>query len=376
MAIYFITILLCFISGISKQLKDNKTWLFIMLAYLCVFLCFSYMPGSDWRSYEIMYNEIDIYALFSTCKVEPGYYVYMYPFKLLQVDFWHFYIFTKVVVFILLVNVLIKYSEDYIFISLMFFVAWYGLYLFIDNPMRNLIAVAICTTGIKYLLERNFWMYFLFVGIAITFHISAIIMLPVYFYFTKRVPSKVHILIFVLVYTVFATPEFFWTILSKVFGWVPYVSRKIESYTISNEGRFLSLGTIIHVLFFGLLMFYRKRIELLKNGVLLFNAAIMYLLFYRIAITIEIFGRMLYYFCVFYTVVIVALITIFEYKSRIMYIIYLLLLSLISTARVFDDFRYVPYTNYIPYFVKGKYPSFEERTTYNYQHSPYHKENK
>jgi hypothetical protein len=334
------------------------------------------MCGSDWRGYEQMYEAIDIHSLFSTCTVEPGYYVYMFPFKLLHISFWNFYIFTKIIIFCIIFSTLIKYTEEYKYIALMFFVAWYGIYLFIDNPMRNLIAISISMIGIRFLLERNFWKYGLIVLIAVSFHISAIVMIPIYFYFTKKIPSKVYIIAFFIVYILFATPDLFWGIITKLFDWIPYIHRKIESYTIGKaaefaQGRFFSWGTLVHILFFVIIMFYRKKIESLKYGVFLFNAAILYLLFYRIAITIDIFGRMLFYFCIFYTVVITSLIRIFEYKSRMIYVFYLLILSLISTKRIFEDFRYIPYTNYIPYFIKGDYPSFEERSNYNYMNSPY-----
>ncbi len=378
MAIYLFSILLCFFSAITKQLKDNRIWLFVVLGFLCIFLCFGYMCGSDWRSYEEMYEAIDIHSLFSTCKVEPGYYIYMFPFKLLNINFWNFFIFTKVVVFCIIFSTIIKYAEEYKFIVIMFFVAWYGFYLFIDNPMRNLIAVSICLIGIRFLLKRNFWKYLAVILIATSFHISAIIMLPVYYYFTKRIASKYYVISFVIIYLLFSTPELFWLIISKLFSWIPYIHRKIDSYTIGKhaefaQGRLFSLGTIVYVVFFILLMFYRKKIESLKNGVLLFNAAILYLLFYRIAITIDIFGRMLFYFSIFYSIAIVSLISIFEFSSRLIYIFYLLFLSFISTTRIFQDFRYIPYTSYIPYFLKGNYPTFEERSDYNYVNSPYDK---
>lgn len=376
MEIYFLSIFICFFSGICKQLKDNKIWFLIVIAFLCIFLCFGYMCGSDWRNYEEMYENIDIYSLFSTCSVEPGYYVYMLPFKLLNISFWNFFIFTKIIVFYIIFSSIIKFTEEYIYLVFMFFVTWYGFYLFIDNPMRNLIAIAICMLAIKPLIERKCWKYFLIILIAISFHISAIIMIPVYFYFTKKISSKVYIIVFILVYILFASSDLFWGLISKLFGWIPYIHLKIESYTLGEhfqyaQGRFFSLGTIVHVLFFILIMYYRKKIEILKNGVLMFNAAILYLLFYRVAVTVEIFGRILFYFCIFYTIIITYLITIFEFKSRTIYIFYLLFLSIISTTKIFADFRYIPYTNYITYFIKGEYPSYEERSEYNYINSPY-----
>ena len=54
------------------------------------FLCFGYMTGSDWRSYEPIYNEIDFNNLFYNYFFEPGYYIYMLIFKFLKIGFGHF----------------------------------------------------------------------------------------------------------------------------------------------------------------------------------------------------------------------------------------------------------------------------------------------
>ena len=77
------------------------------------------MCGSDWRGYEIMYNRIDLDNLFSDYYAEPGYYIYMLGFKYLKIDFWIFFIFTKVVVFFIIVKALIKYSDKEKYIAFM-----------------------------------------------------------------------------------------------------------------------------------------------------------------------------------------------------------------------------------------------------------------
>jgi hypothetical protein len=80
----------------------------------------------------------------------------MLIFKFLKIGFWPFFIFTKVIIFIVFCKAHYQLQGNYIYPILMFFIPYYGYYLFIDNPMRNLIAIAIFLISIKYLLKKNY----------------------------------------------------------------------------------------------------------------------------------------------------------------------------------------------------------------------------
>lgn len=56
--------------------------------------------------------------------------------------------------------------------------------------MRNLIAVSISLYAVRFLLERKPIHYFIIVIIAMTFHMSACIMIPAYFYMNKDLSTK------------------------------------------------------------------------------------------------------------------------------------------------------------------------------------------
>jgi len=58
------------------------------------------------------------------------------------------------------------------------------------NLSRQIFAVSIMFLGSKYLFERNFKYYFLFVIIAMCFHTTAIIMLPMYFLLNMKITKK------------------------------------------------------------------------------------------------------------------------------------------------------------------------------------------
>lgn len=374
MILYISSFILCLLFRYIKQTQSSVKFFCFYCCFLCLFLCFGYMCGSDWRGYEIMYNRIDLDNLFSDYYAEPGYYIYMLGFKYLKIDFWIFFIFTKVVVFFIIVKALIKYSDKEKYIAFMYFIPWYGFYLFIDNPMRNLIAISIFIFAVKYIVHQKLFIYCGLICLASLFHTSAIIFLPFYFIANKKIKNFWFVLLFVLFNVFFASKDFLVDFIDYIAGGIPYVSAKLNSYIVNEsiyaEGRLLSFGMIFHILFFVVLLLKRRNIESYENGIIIFNSAIIYLLFYRLATTIEIFARFQLYLCVFFCAAIALLSSMFNLRSKIIYTLYLLLLAFVGSNRIYADFRYIPYSNYLEYVIKGYFPSYNERDNYNLKHSP------
>ena len=374
MILYIASILLCLVSYSIPQLRKSLLWYNLCMCILCVFLCFGYMTGSDWRQYEPMYNEIDFHNLFYNYFAEPGYYIYMLIFKFMHFSFWNFFILTKVIIFFLCARIINEYVPEFRFLVWMFFLPWFGFYLFIDNPMRNLIAVAIFLYASRYIINRSFLKYCICICMAVSFHFSATIFFPLYSLFTKRISTLSFIVFFVIFIGISINRDLFSSIIEHVFGSIPYIQKKIEFYIMGDnpdgEGKGISLGMFIHLFFFILLLLYRNRIEQTKSGTFILNASLFYLLIYRLGSTIDIFSRFQLYLSVFYSIGIVLLINIFTRSSRYIYIISLLCLSFIASSKIFS-YKYIPYTNYLYYILIDEYPSFEYRSDYNYRNTPY-----
>ena len=173
----------------------------------------------------------------------------MLPFRFFNADFFVFFIFTKILCYIAIVSKLLTYCDKYKYIGLMYFIPCWGFYLFIDNPMRNLIAVSISLYAIKYLLKRKPIPYFTIVIIAMTFHTSACVMIPAYFFMHKNLSTKKIVILYITINVLFANRAILAVIISNVFGFIPYVAGKINSYiessNIEGAGRVISLGFII-----------------------------------------------------------------------------------------------------------------------------------
>lgn len=379
MALYFLSFCTAYAFVFIKQ-ANKPAWLRIYVVLLCLFLCFGYMTGTDWRAYEEIYTHINFNNLFYNYFQEPGYYIYMLPFRFFNIDFFVFFIFTKVLCYISIINKLITYCEQYRYIGLMYFIPCWGFYLFIDNPMRNLIAASISVFAFKYLLERKPIPYFSIVILAMTFHATACVMIPAYFFLHKNLSTKKIVILYAIINILFANRTLLTLIICNIFGFIPYVEGKINSYietsNVEGGGRTISLGFIIFFTFFVLLCIYKNQIYKMKNGIFIWNGAITFLLLYRLATTIEVFMRFQIYYVLFFVAGISILTSFFTERSKKIYITYLLGLAIIGSSQIFATWRYLPYTNYLTYALKGEFPSYSFRSAYNPNNSPYKTTNK
>src|SRR5690606_12326181 len=95
---------------------------------------------------------------------------------------------TAVITNILTIVVLLKYSRM-IELSVYVYITG-GLFLVSMNGIRPVIAAAIIFTATKYLIDGNWIKYFFIVLFASTFHQSALILIPIYFFVRYKAWSK------------------------------------------------------------------------------------------------------------------------------------------------------------------------------------------
>ena len=379
MIVYFIPILLCLATAFFKELSDNRKWYICFGVYLCLFYCFGYMTGTDWRQYEDMYNSIDFNRLFFDYYSEPGYYIYMLLFRSLGIGFWPFFLITKTVVFIIIYKTVFDYCRESGYLTLMYFLPWFGMYLLIDNPMRNCIAIAIFIKSARFVIDRKFWNFLFCMLIAASFHFSAFVIILTYPLLNSNIKKWIYVLLFFLINVVFVDRELLISVLTLLFGKIPYVQDKIMVYLLLDsefaQGKFFSFGMVWQIGLFVLLLCYKERItEFIegRKGIFVFNSAMLYMLLLRLAMTIEIIARIQLYFCVFLAIAVGLILLSFEYRSRLLYVCVVLVVSCYTClGKATGSSRYVPYTNVVGYAIKGNFPSYSERFFYNYRYSPY-----
>lgn len=378
MYIYIIFFFLLLLTGFISALRKNKRWVMFVLLLSALFFCFGYMTGSDWRAYEAYYDYLDSPDFFEIALLEPGYKLYSWLFEYIGFSFWLYFILTKLTLFYIIIYFVRKIASEYLFVfSITFFLFYFGLFLFIDNPMRNLIAVGISLFSYKYLMSRKIGKYVMVVLLAACFHFSAILLLFVYFLYPIRVKNTIIVLSYIVFNLIFIIA--FENILINIlefFAFIPKVEDKMISYFINGDelagNTLFSVGFLFQLAIFALLLLKRKSIESTNYGKLIFLGSMVYLFLYRIGLTVEILYRFQLYFSILYSIGICLLLyTMRGYKQKIFYFSFIasfLFVVLIQT--ITSSEKYIPYTNYIQYMF-GDNLSFEERSQYNFIHSPY-----
>ena len=378
-ALYFIPIVLCGVTPFVRELSANRRWYVCLGVYLCLFYCFGYMTGADWRVYEDWYYNLDFSKFYYGYSREPGYYLYMMLFNRLGIGFWPFLIFTKTVIFIIIYKTIFDFCRENGYVSLMYFLPWSGMFLLIDNPMRNCIAVGIFIYSVSFVIEHKFWKFLLCMLLAASFHFSALLIIFFYPLLNRNIKTWVYVVLFIVVNFIFADREILVGMLTFVFGKIPFFQNKVFSYLVMDsafaQGKLFSFGMVWQIFLFVLMACYRERITGQiggEKGQFVFNAAMAYMLLLRFAMTIDIFSRFQLYFTAFLAIAIGLLILSFDLRSRILYMCLLFAVACYASYdRITSSARYVPYTNYLDYALKGEFPSYSKRYYYNMDHSPF-----
>lgn len=361
MLIYFlIPIYLFILSLISPKNQIIKNISFIITA---VFLCTTYFNGSDWRHYELMYEQIS-YNNFYKSYGEFGYKIMTLILKSVGLNFWHFFIIIKMCCFYIFIREIKRISENN-FISLLLFYNYIAIYLFIDCPLRNLIAISIFLFSQKY-LEKQKYLKFLFLFLlAFMFHKSAIIMLicPFLQKFNK-IDRKTLIFLMIIVYILLMTPE----IIVKISSFFPFgIEEKLATYYEKTNLKIFSLGSIEKITVIFLLIWNRDKInKKYKRGLVVINFAIAHFIMYRLAMSIPILFRLALYYQIYYIVGIYYLICLF--RQRLIRLLIFISFTLYSSYFVFraaqETYVLIPYVSYINYMFEEK-PSYEYRDEYH-----------
>lgn len=284
---------LCLVAalGLLAFLYSNTTKVDYKNAFVvggtCLFLFFFGFRGyimSDWIIYYDLFYEttiydLDIHNLFSFNSIEPGFSLLIIFCKSLFRDF-HFFVFVSTLInTILLLRFLYKYTDN-ILLGLMLFIIFEGLTIMV-NLMRNSIAILLFLNAIGYLTSRKPIKYFSLCILATSFHFSALIYFPLYFFFHLRMPRWAFIIIIIAFNIIYL-------------GHVPIVSKmliltgldadktdKIVAYTqkLVTTSK-LSIG-YLERLFTSILVicYYDRLYEIRKECSVFINGFIMYIAF-------------------------------------------------------------------------------------------------
>lgn len=157
---------------------------------------------------------------------------------------------------------------------------------------------------------------------------------------------------------------------------IPIVGERLQAYFLNSNyvATEINKGTYIRIFILLILLLFKS---VILNGdktrQYVYNLAILSMLLYPFGVTMKILHRFYLYLTPFYALSIIYLLNSFTIKVN-RYIIYSFFIgfSLLQTyVLVIYDYRYVPYSNYIKYWIKKDFPSIDYRNEYNKKYTPY-----
>ncbi|MFW1957334.1 EpsG family protein [Acinetobacter guillouiae] len=212
----------------------------------------SNLVGTDSRTYTLAYDY----------KYNPYYHGFdpsvEYGYQLLDAFILHFsynyfwlFFFTSIFVVTLYMTTIKKLSINYYY-SVFIYIS-FGIYTFFFNGLRQGLAMSICFFCLPYLIEKRFVSYFIFVFIASLFHISALVMLPMYFLVNSKFRLEYKVMVCFLI-SMLAS--------QILIGYLAEGNNRYEHYTQEAEksGGYITLlfYTLIGIFVFALGKKYRS----------------------------------------------------------------------------------------------------------------------
>lgn len=345
------------------KLRVNMACVVIFL----LFFGFRGFVGQDWSNYYPVFSQLssanigDFFYSFDETSFEPGFVLLLLCCKSIF-DSYHFMVFIVVLINVFLLFRFLLKNVSNIPLALIVFLCMGGLIMEL-NLLRNSISILIFLNTLKYIKERKPLPFFIWNLLGMTFHVSSILYLPLYFFFHKRCPKWLFLTLLILGNVVFLSGIKFVTpiliAIANNLGEV-YVEL-VEAYT---EGKYsdmqltISIGYLERVLS-GLLIlcYYDKLIELRKDNVMYINAfLIYYVMFFVFAEFAVIGGRLANLFIFCYWILWIDILKCISLKSnRFLYVSYLVIYCLLKVIGTATD-----ETFYYDNLLTGN-KSFEER---------------
>ncbi len=231
MTIYFVTVLLVFIFSYSAyvqkarmpSLGNSKEPIgYVFFVFLCATILIGvsglrYHVGTDYMAYMQGYGirVANVWKDIATFN-EPVLGIIAYISAVIYDDYAT--MFFNVALFTIALNVrtISKYSSNF-FVGIMLYIfigAWHNSF----NGIRQYMAAAVIFAGHRYILEKKFWKYLLVILLASCCHITALVMLPLYFVVNRKVNLKNMILVVGIAVVMRYSYDIFFGIMNSVKG--------------------------------------------------------------------------------------------------------------------------------------------------------------
>lgn len=300
LAWFFISVFICFYT-----LKSNKKTHIYAMAYfmvaLGVFIGLGDMLGGfDRYIYAELFDDMAdvtrdggnpwLSDSFSFYGSEFGYGTLSAIISFFTSNRYIFIFILTLIIYILLISSLKEYADNAPFAMIMFMGLWM---FFTFTYLRQVLGCTIAWLSVKYIIERDLKRFLLVLFIAFSFHNSAIIFLPMYFFPIRKFSERTIIItmIVALIMGLSPIPQG----LFEAYGEID-TNRVRESYAVEQGFRFAYLFEAVFFLFV-ILVNYRNIPNKPQNIVML-NIALVFCAILLIFVRSENGGRLSWFFMI------------------------------------------------------------------------------
>ena len=370
--------LFCFLSCILiDNLKQRKLTIYhLLIAIVGIILCFGYTCGSDWRHYELMYEdprELDHYR-----SREFGFVLYFECLHTFISDFWITNAISKIFFLYALASFFKIFTKNnWTCIGVSF--AFKTLFLVIDCPMRYMMAIAILLLGMKSFLRKKFYKYGLFAIIATCFQNTIIIVaiLNILLLYSDKLfkINRFWMITITIVFFIISRFDLLYLKMFNILGNILKISEggdnRILFYAFFNlNGSIVSIENIWHLGLLLLIIWNKQIIAQSPYGKITVIGSWLYIILGYLLNPIPTGFRLSILLGFFFVLSIEALIRkglkVWKKNYSLISTSIVVWLMIIIGKDAYSIPAYYPYTNSIPYIITGHLP-YEYRSNYNYK---------
>ena len=372
--------ILCVLAVLNVQMHDKLSTQILNGLAAIMLICIAglrYETGGDWDTYTTLFHDFPPFsrligrpAEFADISVEEGFVLLCALVKSLGGTVQHLFFVVSLINITLIACAASKYTK-YPVVALL---CYYGI-LYFNLEMiyiRQATAVALCFFALQYIPSKRMVPYMIFILLACTFHRVAALMIPLYFLLNIKLPSWAYLAVVGIgAVVMLAGIPWIQTIFLTVAGWLgENYAEKAELYTedaMFAVNRGLSLGFILNLAIFAVIIFFKDKIDALPYGTIMLNMFFASLvLYYYCFELVEVSNRMRLFFLIGIIALLPMVLEVLPlFLERLAGLVVVALYCFSFSRGIFlespQSAAYNPYQNYIEYKINPRPSTGKQR---------------
>ena len=372
--------ILCVLAVLNVQMHDKLSTQILNGLAAIMLICIAglrYETGGDWDTYTTLFHDFPPFsrligrpAEFADISVEEGFVLLCALVKSLGGTVQHLFFVVSLINITLIACAASKYTKYPVVVLL----CYYGI-LYFNLEMiyiRQATAVALCFFALQYIPSKRMVPYMIFILLACTFHRVAALMIPLYFLLNIKLPSWAYLAVVGIgAVVMLAGIPWIQTIFLTVAGWLgDNYAEKAELYTedaMFAVTRGLSLGFILNLAIFAVIIFFKEKIDALPYGTIMLNMFFASLvLYYYCFELVEVSNRMRLFFLIGIIALLPMVLEVLPlFLERLAGLVVVALYCFSFSRGIFleapQSAAYNPYQNYIEYKINPRPSTGKQR---------------